>query len=156
MKRMHIHMGVDQLDQSIKFYSALFGVPPTKENEDYARWLLDDPCINFAISTKSGKQGVDHFGIQVEEEAELEALRAQLKAADLSLFDEGETVCCYARSEKSWVEDPSGIPWEAYNTMEETALFGSSIPGDTAASSLPETRGLQATDVTELPSGCCG
>jgi catechol 2,3-dioxygenase-like lactoylglutathione lyase family enzyme len=124
MKRMHIHVGVDRLDQSITFYSALFGAQPSKTKEDYAKWMLDDPSINFAISTRSGKAGVDHLGIQVDEDHELDDLRERLKDADLSFFDEGETVCCYARSDKSWVADPAGIAWEAYKTMEEAQYFG--------------------------------
>ncbi|MEJ2755514.1 MAG: ArsI/CadI family heavy metal resistance metalloenzyme, partial [Gammaproteobacteria bacterium] len=122
MKRMHIHVGVDSLSDSIKFYNALFGVQPVKVKDDYAKWMLDDPRINCAISTRT-KSGVDHLGVQVDEAHELDALRERLKDADMSLFDEGETVCCYARSEKSWVTDPSGIAWEAYQTMEDVQLF---------------------------------
>lgn len=149
MKRMHIHVGVEKLDQSIKFYSALFGAPPSKTKEDYAKWMLDDPGVNFAISTRSGKAGVDHLGIQVEEDGELEDLRNRLQEADLSLFDEGETVCCYARSEKSWVTDPSGVAWEAYKTMAEANYFG--------ADKAPEqSAGGKAEMPSEMPSGCCG
>jgi hypothetical protein len=126
MKRMHIHVAVEQLDQSIKFYSALFGAEPEVTKTDYAKWMLDDPRINFAISTRSGKTGFDHMGLQVDEDSELEALRDGLESADMSLFDEGETVCCYARSNKSWVQDPSGIPWEVYKTMENVELFSGS------------------------------
>lgn len=126
MKRMHIHVAVEQLDQSIKFYSALFGAEPEVTKTDYAKWMLDDPRINFAISTRSGKTGFDHMGLQVDEDSELEALRDGLENADMSLFDEGETVCCYARSNKSWVQDPSGIPWEVYKTMENVELFSGS------------------------------
>ncbi len=116
MKRMHIHVGVDNLEQSIGFYSALFGADPVKTKSDYAKWMLDDPRINFAISTKVEK-GVDHLGLQVDDDSELQVLRKRLKNAELSLFDEGETTCCYARSDKSWVKDPSDIAWEAYKTM---------------------------------------
>jgi len=126
MKRMHIHVAVEQLDQSIRFYSALFGAEPEVTKTDYAKWMLDDPRINFAISTRSGKTGFDHMGLQVDEDSELEALRDGLESADMSLFDEGETVCCYARSNKSWVQDPSGIPWEVYKTMENVELFSAS------------------------------
>ncbi|NND00971.1 MAG: glyoxalase/bleomycin resistance/dioxygenase family protein, partial [Gammaproteobacteria bacterium] len=113
MKRMHIHIGVENLDQGIEFYNALFGVQPVKTKTDYAKWMLDDPRINFAISTRPGKTGVDHLGLQVDGDDELEELRTRLKSADMSVFDEGETVCCYAHSDKSWVKDPSGIAWEA-------------------------------------------
>ena len=123
MKRMHINVGVDSIDKSVKFYSALFGAEPTKTKPDYAKWMLDDPRINFAISTKSGKKGVDHLGVQVDDESELQELRQRLKSADLAIFDEGETVCCYAHSEKSWIRDPSGVAWEAFRTMDDVQLF---------------------------------
>ena len=148
MKRMHIHVGVDHLDQAIRFYNVLFGAEPAKTKADYAKWMLDDPCLNFAISTRSEKTGVDHLGIQVEEDHELVDLRARLKEADLSVFDEGETVCCYARSDKSWVEDPAGIAWEAYKTMDEALFFSSNddIGAGAKAAVIPE----------ETSSGCCG
>lgn len=123
MKRMHIHVGVESLDQSIGFYNALFGAQPVKTKTDYAKWMLDDPAVNFAISTRSGKTGLDHLGLQVDEDDELEALRNRLKSADIAVFDEGETACCYARSDKSWVEDPTGIAWEAYKTIGDVQLF---------------------------------
>ncbi|MEX2366318.1 MAG: VOC family protein, partial [Pseudohongiellaceae bacterium] len=99
---MHIHVGVENLHQSIQFYSALFGAEPAKVRDDYAKWMLDDPRINFAVSTRA-KTGLDHLGLQVDEDAELAALRERLESADLSVVNEGETVCCYARSDKSWV-----------------------------------------------------
>ena len=123
MKRMHLHIGVDNLDTSLKFYSALFGAEPEKVKEDYARWMLEDPRINFAISTRSGKQGLDHLGLQVDDINELASLRDRLSTAELPLFDEGETVCCYSKSEKSWTRDPAGIAWEAYQTMADAELF---------------------------------
>jgi len=129
MKRMHIHVGVDSLSQSIRFYTALFGADPVKTRDDYAKWMLDDPRINFAISTRADHKGVDHLGVQVDEDGELEDLRERVKQAGLSLFSEGETVCCYARSEKSWLEDPSGVAWEAFKTMEDVQVFsGNRIP----------------------------
>jgi hypothetical protein len=155
VKRMHIHVGVDQLDQSITFYSALFGALPSKTKEDYAKWMLDDPCINFAISTRGGKAGVDHLGIQVDEDHELDDLRERMKGADLSLFDEGETVCCYARSDKSWVEDPAGIAWEAYKTMEEAQYFSSDVAIE-GACCVPESNVVKAEGLAEKSSGCCG
>ena len=137
MKRMHIHVGVDNVAQSIQFYSALFGAEPVKAKTDYAKWMLDDPRINFAISTESGKTGVDHLGIQVEQEGELAALRERLQNADMTLIDEGETVCCYARSDKSWIKDPNGIAWEAYQTMQDVQFFSSASSNDDAGSSTP-------------------
>src|SRR5689334_6402233 len=123
MKRFHIHIGVEKLDDSIRFYSALFGAEPVKREADYAKWLLDDPRVNFAISTRAKKNSVDHLGIQVDHEQELTALRERLKTADLAVVEEGDAVCCYARSDKSWVQDPAGIPWEAYRTMEDAQVF---------------------------------
>jgi len=125
MKRMHVHVGVESLDQSIKFYSALFDRAPVKTRPDYAKWMLEDPRLNFAISTRAGATGVNHLGLQVDEEGELEALRERLKRADMSQFDEGETVCCYARSDKTWVTDPSGVAWETYHTMAEASAYNS-------------------------------
>ena len=159
MKRMHIHVGVEKLDHSIKFYSALFGSDPVKTKADYAKWMLDDPRINFAISTRA-KLGVDHLGVQVDQEQELQELRQRLEQADMSLFDEGEAVCCYARSEKSWVSDPSGIAWEAYTTMEDVQLFaGDSDHSATEqeACCTPETMGQPDCCVpSEKTAGCCG
>ena len=156
MKRMHIHVGVENLEQSIAFYSALFAAQPVKTKADYAKWMLDDPHINFAISTRSGKVGVDHLGIQVDEDSELEALRERLKTADMSIFDEGETVCCYARSDKSWVADPSGIAWEAYKTMEDAQLFDAPDPAGQGACCPPASEeqpaGVEARGNTQA---CC-
>ncbi|MBL8054454.1 MAG: VOC family protein, partial [Nitrospira sp.] len=103
MKRLHIHIGVDNIEQAIPFYSALFGTAPVKTKADYAKWLIDDPRVNFAISTRSGKKGVDHLGIQVDDTSELDEVRGRIKSAALPAFGEGETVCCYAKSDKTWV-----------------------------------------------------
>lgn len=123
MKRFHIHVGVKDLSHSIQFYSTLFGQGPSKVKEDYAKWMLEDPRINFAISTRSGKEGVDHLGMQVDEASELGEISERLKKADLGVFDEGSTTCCYAESNKTWVKDPAGIAWEAYHTMTDAETF---------------------------------
>lgn len=123
MKRFHIHVGVKDLEKSVRFYSTLFGREPSKLKEDYAKWMLEDPKLNFAISTRAQEQGVDHLGIQVESPRELEEISERLKSADLGVHGEGETTCCYARSNKAWVEDPSGLAWEAYQTMEDAEVF---------------------------------
>lgn len=123
MKRFHIHVGVKDLDLSVQFYSTLFGARPTKLKEDYAKWMLEDPRINFAISTRSKVQGVDHLGFQVDEKSELIELTQRLKNADLGVYGEGEATCCYAESNKAWVKDPSGIAWETYQTMADAAVF---------------------------------
>jgi catechol 2,3-dioxygenase-like lactoylglutathione lyase family enzyme len=157
MKRFHIHVGVEQLDESIRFYSALFGAGPVKTKSDYAKWLLEDPRVNFAISTRAKKNGLDHLGIQVDEESELAELRDRLKAADMAVVEEGETVCCYARSDKSRVQDPAGIPWETYRTMEEAELFSGQLVQTESACCTPETRGEpECCEPSEKTSGCCG
>ena len=158
MKRMHIHVGVESLDQGIKFYSALFDKPPVKTKSDYAKWMLDDPRLNFAISTRTGSTGVNHLGLQVDEEGEMEELRERLKRADMSLFDEGETVCCYARSDKSWVTDPAGVAWEAYRTMAEARAYTSDEASTgTIADSPPESEGRTAAETVGkgTAGGCC-
>jgi len=156
MKRFHIHVGVENLDESIRFYSALFGAEPVKAKPDYAKWLLEDPCVNFAISTRANK-GIDHLGIQVEEESELTELRERLKAGNIAATEEGETVCCYARSDKSWIQDPAGIPWETYRTMEDAQLFsGQSDQAETACCT-PDTMGTpECCEPSEKTAGCCG
>lgn len=123
MKRFHIHVGVDDLKKSVDFYSTLFGQQPTKLKEDYAKWMLEDPRINFAISTRVAAKGVDHLGFQVDEDSELTEITERLKNADLRVFGEGEATCCYAESKKAWVQDPSGIPWESYRTMADAEVF---------------------------------
>ncbi len=139
MKRFHVHVGVDNIDEAVKFYNTLFGAEPIKVTSDYAKWLLDDPHVTFAISTRAGKKGVDHLGIQVEDDEELTEIRQRLESADVSLFDEGQTVCCYSKADKSWVQDPSGIPWEAYKTMEDAQIFGehSEAQGTCCAPDMP-------------------
>lgn len=147
MKRLHIHVSVDDLNKSINFYSTLFGCEPTKRKNDYAKWMLDDPNVNFAISARGAKTGIDHLGIQVEEASELGVLRERLKKADLQTFAEGETTCCYAKSDKTWVEDPSGIAWEAYQQMGEAEIFNDVAPRENACCTpkAPEPE----------KSGCC-
>lgn len=124
MKRFHVHLHVDSLSKSVEFYSRLFSAEPTRLEPDYAKWMLEDPRVNFAISTVSRGQGVDHFGFQAENEEELAELKHRAGAADRTLFDEGETVCCYAKSEKHWVTDPQGLAWEHYRTMDTSQTFG--------------------------------
>lgn len=124
MKRFHIHVGVKDVNESVKFYTTLFGQEPVKLKGDYAKWALEDPRLNFAISTRTNAEGVDHLGIQVENEAELSEITNRLKAADQTLFDVGDTTCCYMEANKAWVKDPSGLAWEAYQNMSDAAVFG--------------------------------
>lgn len=139
MKRIHIHVGVENLDKSTKFYTALFGANPVKIKSDYAKWMIDDPRINFAISTRTDKKEIDHLGLQVEEFNELEELRERFKKADMSVFDEGETVCCYSRAEKSWVKDPTGITWEAYKAMEDAQIYSNTETAESKTCCSPKT-----------------
>lgn len=129
MKRFHIHIGVEKLEEEICSYSALFGVDPVKTKPDYAKWELDDPRVNFAFSTRTKKKGMDHLGIQVEEESELNELRSRLERAGMAVLEEGATTCCYARSDKSWVQDPAGLLWEVYRTMEDAQLCSENMDG---------------------------
>lgn len=131
MKRLHVNLAVSDLDASIGFYSALFATAPSVQKDDYAKWMLDDPRVNFAISTRSSTKGVDHLGIQVEDENELNEVYARLKTAGAPVIEEGETTCCYANSEKSWITDPEGISWETFLTTGESPVYGSDqiIPG---------------------------
>jgi catechol 2,3-dioxygenase-like lactoylglutathione lyase family enzyme len=124
MKRFHVHIAVESIDNSIKFYNNLFGVMPAVQKEDYAKWMLENPRINFAISTRSKTPGLDHLGIQVESEDELKEVATRLKTADMNVLDEGATTCCYARSEKAWVVDPQGIAWETFLTTEQSTIYG--------------------------------
>jgi len=128
MKRFHVHAHVEDLQASIAFYTKMFATPPTRVESDYAKWMLEDPRINFAISARGGQSGVDHLGIQTDSEEELVALKAQAEAADLTLQDVGETTCCYARSDKYWVTDPQGIAWEQFHTLHNIPTFSESAP----------------------------
>lgn len=127
MKRLHVHVAVDDLDRSIGFYSTLFAAPPAVVKPDYAKWMLDDPRVNFAISARGGRAGLDHLGIQVETPDELRAVYGRLQDADAPVLNEGATVCCYARSEKSWIADPQGLAWETFLTSGESTVYGDSV-----------------------------
>jgi hypothetical protein len=123
MKRFHVRAHVEELDKSIAFYSKMFGAEPTRVETDYAKWMLEDPRINFAISTRGAKLGVDHLGIQADSEEELQELKTRAQAADMALLDDGETTCCYARSDKYWITDPQGIAWEQFHTLGGIPVF---------------------------------
>lgn len=136
MKRFHVHVSVGNLDEGIAFYSKLFGGEPTVRKADYAKWMVDDPRINFAISARGGKTGINHLGFQLDSDEEFRAMHAQLAAADAGLVEEIGANCCYAKSDKYWVTDPAGVAWETYHTLGSIPMFG----GDEAA---------------EAASGCC-
>ena len=126
MKRLHVHVGVHDLDQSIRFYSALFASTPSVKKDDYAKWMLDDPRVNFAISTCGGQKGagLNHLGIQAENGAELEELGTRLAQADVSMTAQKGASCCYARSDKYWTLDPQGIAWESFHTLDTAPVYG--------------------------------
>jgi catechol 2,3-dioxygenase-like lactoylglutathione lyase family enzyme len=124
MKRFHVHVSVADLSASIRFYSELFGSKPTIEKPDYAKWMLDDPRINLAISTHRQPVGVNHLGVQVDSDEELRAMQTQLRSADARMIQENEQPCCYARSNKYWVTDPSGIAWETFHTLSSIPVYG--------------------------------
>jgi hypothetical protein len=128
MKRLHVHVAVDDLDTAIGFYSTLFAADPSVMKPDYAKWMLDDPRVNFAISMRGAKTGLNHLGIQVESESELAEVYGRLKKADRPVREEGKTTCCYAQSEKSWIDDPAGIAWETFLTTGESTSYGMSKP----------------------------
>ncbi|HET9536563.1 MAG TPA: ArsI/CadI family heavy metal resistance metalloenzyme [Mesorhizobium sp.] len=127
MKRMHVHVCVDNIENAVGFYSALFAAKPAVVKHDYAKWMLDDPRVNFAISSRGGSPGLDHLGIQVESEDELHDVYSRLRGAGQNVIEQGKTTCCYAQSEKSWVDDPAGISWETFFTTGESTNYGTSF-----------------------------
>ena len=143
MKRFHVHVGVSDLDQSIAFYSSLFGAEPSVTKADYAKWMLDDPRVNFAISSEHhAAKGIEHLGIQAESGGELTEVYARLQAAGRPVLEEGATTCCYAKSEKSWISDPDGVVWEAFHTNGEATVYGDNAP-------------IDAVSVNAAASACC-
>jgi catechol 2,3-dioxygenase-like lactoylglutathione lyase family enzyme len=156
MKRFHVHLHVDNLDQSIAFYSRLFAAEPTRTEADYAKWMLDDPRVNFAISTRGQQDGLDHLGFQVDEAGELADLKARATSADLALLDEGETTCCYARSEKHWVTDPQGIAWEHFHTLDNIPVFREAAATPSASACCAPAAQACCAPATAPTSRCCG
>ncbi len=165
MKRFHVHTHVQDLPTSISFYTRLFGAEPTRVESDYAKWMLEDPRVNFAISARGGALGVDHLGFQADTAEELAELKARAVAADAPLLDEGQTTCCYARSEKHWVTDPQGVAWEQFHTLEGIPTFSASqaratpVAGEAAccppAAPAPRTPGKTVAIPVTAGSSCC-
>lgn len=156
MKRLHVHVGVEDLDQSIRFYSTLFASEPTVVKPDYAKWMLDDPRVNFAISAGGhAAKGIEHLGIQVESQDELAEVYGRLSAADRPVLEEGATTCCYAKSEKSWIADPQGVVWEAFFTSGDATDYGSS-PKLSALSDNAADNTCCAPAMPAAKSACCG
>ena len=154
MKRFHAHVHVDDLAQSIAFYSKLFAAAPARVEADYAKWMLEDPRVNFAISTRGAKPGLDHFGLQTDDAAELAELKARAEAADMALLDEGNTTCCYARSEKHWVTDPQGIAWEHFHTLGDIPVFKEAAPSSAAGACCDPSAAAPAPAAPR--AACCG
>jgi catechol 2,3-dioxygenase-like lactoylglutathione lyase family enzyme len=124
MKRLHVHVGVHDLAQSVRFYCALFAAQPSVLKDDYAKWMLDDPRVNFAISTRARRAGIDHLGIQAESNDELEDIGIRLAQADVSTMPQKGAACCYAKSDKYWTLDPQGVAWESFHTLDSVPVFG--------------------------------
>lgn len=150
MKRLHLHISVNDIKQNIEFYSKLFGRKPSVVHEDYAKWLLDDPYINFAISNRNSHTGLDHLGFQVDDESALKALKLQLEQTDAEIVEQEKAACCYSRSDKYWLIDPQGIAWESFHTLDEIPTFN-----DQAAESDGENP-FSCIPVVAEKSSCCG
>ena len=135
MKRFHVHVAVADLEQSVQFYSTFFNTEPSVKKEDYAKWMLDDPRINFAISTRGREPGLDHLGIQVEDANDLKEMSVRLKAAQQPVLEQEQTTCCYAQGDKAWVHDPQGIAWETFHTTGAATTYGEDQPIARAAKS---------------------
>lgn len=157
MKRFHVHVGVSDLDRSIAFYTGLFGAEPSVTKSDYAKWMLENPRVNFAISQKCGaEKGIEHVGLQVEDVAELAEVYDRLKAADAPVLEEGATTCCYATSEKSWIADPDGVRWEAFLTHGDSTVYGDSPDFGALAGSNAADNACCAPKVGATSTTTCG
>jgi len=139
MKRLHVHLNVKDLDQTVRFYNTLFGTPPDKLENDYAQWMLDEPLVNFAVSTKNcGAEGVSHLGIQVEDDQGLSEITTALTQAEQSIFEEKETLCCYAKGNKTWASDPDGVVWETFHRLDHSETMGRDVVRDAEINALHE------------------
>lgn len=159
MKRFHVHVAVDNLAANIRFYSTVFGVPPTVEKPDYAKWMIENPRINFAISSRGAKSGVDHLGLQVDSDEELQGLRQQVAASAIAALDQPQAVCCYAESDKYWITDPQGVAWETYHTLAEAKMFGADTTKTDAAANqaccAPRPQATVALPTGTKQKSCC-
>ena len=154
MKRFHVHVAVPDLQQSIRFYATLFGAEPTVVKPDYAKWMLDDPRVNFAISERGGAGGINHLGFQVDEASELSEIHERLRAAEARVLEEKNVSCCYARSDKYWVTDPAGVPWESFHSLG-TVLFHHGEAKDAAKGGCC-TPDAAASSSAPARAACCG
>lgn len=154
MKRFHVHVSVRDLGQSIRFYSKLFGVAPSVEKPDYAKWMLEDPRVNFAISQRGHAAGVNHLGFQVDSEQELADLRRHAGAAAIDARDQASAACCYAKSDKYWVEDPQGLAWETFHTLGNIPVFGEDAdPVEPSGACCVPAAGARADAACGTPAG---
>lgn len=151
MKRLHVHVSVDNLADSIRFYSSMFNAQPSVEKRDYAKWMLDDPRMNFAISQRGAATGLNHLGIQVESADELDEMQARLQALQPDVEKEEGVACCYAKSDKYWVTDPSGIAWETFHTLDAIPVFGAPENAKTQACCIP----LARIEIGKADASCC-
>jgi catechol 2,3-dioxygenase-like lactoylglutathione lyase family enzyme len=154
MKRFHAHVRVDDLESSVRFYSTLFGAEPSVLKSDYAKWMLDDPRVNFAITAGSTSTGLDHLGLQVESDEDLATIASRLKAAGRSVVKQENASCCYAQGNKGWVSDPSGISWETFHTLGESTVYGNDVTPQLAASK-PQAAESCCTPAASSTSSCC-
>ena len=155
MKRFHVHLHVQDLHQSIGFYNKLFAALPAREESDYAKWMLEDPPINFAISTRGQAVGIDHVGFQTDNAEELAQLKARAEEAEISLRDMGQTSCCYARSEKYWVTDPQGIAWEHFHTLGNIPVFHETAAAADETAALRQAHGKTLGIPVKASTACC-
>lgn len=159
MKRFHVHVHVSDLQKSIDFYSRMFAAQPTRTESDYAKWMIEDPRINFAISTRGGSTGVDHLGIQTDSPEELVSLKDQARQADMALLAEGEVSCCYAKSDKYWLTDPQGVAWEQFHTLGDIPVFSEkkAVAGGCCAGSKSDVAAIDAAPKAErvAAKACC-
>ena len=153
MKRLHVHVAVNDITRSVGFYSALFATQPAVVKTDYAKWMLDDPRVNFAISTRGREPGLDHLGIQVEDATELHEVYQRLREAGGDVIEQGATACCYAKSEKSWIDDPAGIAWETFLTTGESIDYGNGTGERTAR--IAHEKQLACCAPKAAPTPCC-
>jgi len=154
MKRLHVSVAVSDLDESIRFYSTLFGSDPSVLKADYAKWMLEDPRVNFSISSRGAHKGVDHLGIQVDDDAELAAVARRLAQAGKPVFEQTATTCCYARSNKAWVHDPEGVAWETFHTFGASTAYGEDLASD-AAEAGESSACCTPTEKQAKASSCC-
>jgi predicted enzyme related to lactoylglutathione lyase len=155
MKRLHVHVSVEDISKAVPFYAALFSAQPSVVKNDYAKWMLDDPRVNFAISTRGREPGLDHLGIQVEDQTELQQVYGRLREAGGTVIEQGATTCCYAKSEKSWIDDPAGISWETFLTSGDATNYGDSFDKEARIAHQKACCVPQPAPAPKTASACC-